>query len=140
MSPATALKRLSLALAMNPERDNENPADSVFCSRGAGVVVPWRKAAASMHLENRVRLGEKEKQTSAPVPACAARLATGSPEEDTQLAAIFKRIYGPVQRRELLLRSSKDEKNVAPSGPWQKTTEYLLVDGCNVIFNSTGRI
>ena len=122
-------------IGYDPERDTENPADSVFCSHGAGVVVPWREAAAKMHLENRVHLGEEEEQASTPVPARAVRPATGSLEEDAQLTAIFERTYGPVQRRELLFRSPKDEKAAAPAGLWKKTPEYLLVDGYNVIFD-----
>ena len=63
------------------------------------------------------------------------RPAAGGLEEDAQLAAIFERTYGPVQRRELLFRSPKEEKSAAPAGPWKKTPEYLLVDGYNVIFD-----
>ncbi len=29
------------AIGYDPERDVENTADSVFCSHGAGVMVPW---------------------------------------------------------------------------------------------------
>lgn len=32
-----------------PELDLANPAGSVFCSHGAGYVVPWREAAEKMH-------------------------------------------------------------------------------------------
>ena len=134
--PCHNAEQVIAAMGYDPERDTENPADSVFCSHGAGVVVPWREAAAKMHLENRVRLEpEKDEQASAPAPARAARPAAGGLEEDAQLAAIFERTYGPVQRRELLFRSPKEEKSAAPAGPWKKTPEYLLVDGYNVIFD-----
>lgn len=33
-----------------PERDTENPADSVFCSHGAGFPVKWDEAPAHMHI------------------------------------------------------------------------------------------
>lgn len=33
------------------ERDTENPADSVFCSHGAGRTIPWDQAAAMMHIQ-----------------------------------------------------------------------------------------
>ena len=122
------------ASGYDPERDIENPADSVFCSHGAGVVVPWREAAQRMHLENRVRLAGEEAAPAAPQQAQRARPAAGL-EEDAQLAAIFERTYGPVQRRELLFRSPKEEAPAAPAGPWRKTPEYLLVDGYNVIFD-----
>jgi len=133
--PCHNAEQVIAASGYDPERDTENPADSVFCSHGAGVVVPWREAASRMHVEDHVRLREDAPSDPSPVPACAARPAAGSLEEDAQLAAIFERTYGPAQRRELLFRSPKEEKNTAPSGPWKKTPEYLLVDGYNVIFD-----
>ena len=36
-------------LAYDREADRAHPADSVFCSHGAGHIVPWREAAAAMH-------------------------------------------------------------------------------------------
>lgn len=41
----------------NPEADIDNPADSVFCSHGAGVIVPWDQVKEKCHvpcLENKV--------------------------------------------------------------------------------------
>ena len=38
-------------LAYDPERDTENPADSVFCSHGAGYNVKWDEADEKMHLK-----------------------------------------------------------------------------------------
>ena len=134
--PCHNAEQVIAAAGYDPERDTENPADSVFCSHGAGVVVPWREAAAKMHLGNRVRLGgEEPDRAAATIPQRAARPATGGLEEDAQLAAIFERTYGPVQRRELLFRSPKEDKQAVPAGPWKKTPEYLLVDGYNVIFD-----
>ena len=133
--PCHNAEQVIAASGYDPERDTENTADSVFCSHGAGVVVPWREAASRMHVEDHVRLREDAPSDPSPVPARAARPAAGSLEEDAQLAAIFERTYGPAQRRELLFRSPKEEKNTAPSGPWKKTPEYLLVDGYNVIFD-----
>ena len=34
----------------DPQADRENPADSVFCSHGAGFLVPWEEADSYMHL------------------------------------------------------------------------------------------
>ena len=121
------------AAGYDPERDTENPADSVFCSHGAGVVVPWRQAAEKMHLDNRVRLGHGEEE-QAPVPARAAPPAAGSAEEDAQLAANVERTYCPVQRRELF-RTAREQTPAPVAESWEKTPEYLLVDGYNVIFD-----
>ncbi|MBR6554980.1 MAG: TetM/TetW/TetO/TetS family tetracycline resistance ribosomal protection protein, partial [Clostridia bacterium] len=38
------------AMGYEPDADTENPADSVFCSHGAGFVVPWYEVEQHMHL------------------------------------------------------------------------------------------
>ena len=37
-------------IGYDPERDTDNPADSVFCSHGAGYTVKWDEAPQRMHL------------------------------------------------------------------------------------------
>ena len=39
------------ASGYRPEQDLANPAGSVFCSHGAGYVVPWQEVAAKMHCD-----------------------------------------------------------------------------------------
>ena len=39
------------AAGYDPERDTDNPADSVFCSHGAGRTVRWCDAPAMMHVQ-----------------------------------------------------------------------------------------
>ena len=38
------------AAAYDPDRDEENPSGSVFCSHGAGYYVPWQEVPEHMHL------------------------------------------------------------------------------------------
>ena len=38
------------AVGYNPEADIDNPADSVFCSHGAGVIVPWEEVKEKCHV------------------------------------------------------------------------------------------
>ena len=38
----------------------DNPADSVFCSHGAGVVVKWDQVREHMHVDSGLRLGASE--------------------------------------------------------------------------------
>ena len=42
----------------DPERDLDNPADSVFCAHGAGFIVPWRQVEEFAHVDT----GEKLRQ------------------------------------------------------------------------------
>ena len=126
------------ALGYDPERDTDNPADSVFCSHGAGVTVKWDQVRAHMHVDSGLRLGEEE----APPPETPVRPAergpAGSLEQDKELMAIFERTYGKVEQRAFQpqkkpARTSLDGEKYSirtqKQGP-----EYLLVDGYNVIF------
>lgn len=116
----------------DPERDTENPADSVFCAHGAGYNVKWDEVPDHAHVESGVRLNEPEEE-EAPAARQPRRQAApvSSLEEDKQLAAIFERTYGPSKGRELFRPApvKPAEYRYQPSGP-----EYLLVDGYNLIF------
>ena len=119
-------------MGYDPERDTENPADSVFCAHGAGYNVKWDEVPAHAHVESGVRLNEPEEEE---VPAARQPRRKAAPvsslEEDKQLAAIFERTYGPSKGRELFRPApvKPAEYHFEPRGP-----EYLLVDGYNLIF------
>ena len=116
----------------DPERDTENPADSVFCAHGAGYNVKWDEVPAHAHVESGVRLNEpEEEETPAARQPRRQAAPVSSLEEDKQLAAIFERTYGPSKGRELFRPApvKPAEYHFEPSGP-----EYLLVDGYNLIF------
>ena len=116
----------------DPERDTENPADSVFCAHGAGYNVKWDEVPAHAHVESGVRLNEpEEEETPAARQPWRQAAPVSSLEEDKQLAAIFGRTYGPSKGRELFRPApvKPAEYHFEPSGP-----EYLLVDGYNLIF------
>ena len=116
----------------DPERDTENPADSVFCAHGAGYNVKWDEVPAHAHVESGVRLNEPEEEETPAVRQPWRQAApVSSLEEDKQLVAIFERTYGPSKGRELFRPApvKPAEYHFEPSGP-----EYLLVDGYNLIF------
>lgn len=49
------------AAGYDPEADLENTADSVFCSHGAGYLVPWYQVKEYMHVESPLeKLGRRE--------------------------------------------------------------------------------
>ena len=120
------------AMGYDPERDTENPPDSVFCAHGAGYTVKWDEVPAHAHVESGVRLNEPEpEEQPAPRQTRRQNAPVSSLEEDKQLAAIFERTYGPSKGRELFRPApvKQAEYHFEPSGP-----EYLLVDGYNLIF------
>lgn len=116
-------------IGYDPERDTANPADSVFCSHGAGDVVSWRDAPRFMHLhpEQETEKPREERQTAAYRPAAA---------DDAELMAIFERTYGKQERR-LNDNRPVEPRRTEPSArviDIPKRPEYLLVDGYNIIF------
>lgn len=131
-------------IGYDPERDLENPTGSVFCSHGAGFVVPWDQVEEYMHLESGVDAEElaageswyEEPENEA--DRCGAEnhqegndsgnsgrkkkkgssgySYSGSYEDEQELQAIFERTFGPVKRD----RGAFQKKVVhAPSQPRQ---------------------
>ena len=128
------------AAGYDPEHDLDNPADSVFCSHGAGVNVRWDEVPAHLHTDSGLRLGQK----ASVVPPQSDRPRRSAPvsgaELDKELEAIFEKAYGPIKQRSARPMETpkyhpdqhRTEKSIAAlkqSGP-----EYLLVDGYNIIF------
>ena len=123
------------AVGYDAERDAENPASSVFCDHGGSITVPWNEAGAMMHCDSGVRFGAPPPEEA---PAPRQRREAGSYEDDKELQSIFERTYGKVERKAFEpakspARKSLDDRkynvDLQLGG-----TEYLLVDGYNVIF------
>ncbi len=126
------------ALGYDPERDTDNPADSVFCSHGAGVTVKWDQVrptcmwTAACAWAGRRRLLQRRLS----VRRNGGRRAHWS--RTRSCMAIFERTYGKVEQRAFQpqkkpARTSLDGEKYSirtqKQGP-----EYLLVDGYNIIF------
>ena len=128
------------AMSYDPERDVDNPPDSVFCAHGAGYTVKWSEVPSHAHIDSGLRLGSApeppDTEEAAPVPRRPAAPYPRSKEEEAQLQAIFERTYGQVRRR-----AFQPTPKAPPSGTEKRTVpprsagpEYLLVDGYNIIF------
>jgi small GTP-binding protein len=130
--PCRDAESVIAAAGYDPERDVDHPADSVFCTRGAGVVVKWNEVSEHMHLGSVLRPAAAE----APV----RRSEPDSGGWDGELRAIFERTYGPIRRRDLLpteqLRRQEAARETEKRVIQEQNTgpEYLLVDGYNVIY------
>ena len=139
--PCRDQEAVAAALGYDPERDTENPADSVFCSHGAGVTVKWDQVPRYMHLPFAYTPEE-----AGPEPA--GRAAPGAPRQkgpgpsgslalDRELEAIFEQTYGPVKRGDFRPQARPAARPLAENWTIREQTagpEYLLVDGYNVIF------
>ena len=136
--PCVNQEKVVEAMGYDPERDLENTADSVFCSHGAGVNVPWHQVEEHMHLESCLRPAPAPEQEGARPAGGRLIPQGGSLAQDKELQAIFENTYGKVETRAFEpqrrpARTSLDEGKYTirnqKSGP-----EYLLVDGYNIIF------
>lgn len=126
-------------IGYDPERDTENPAGSVFCSHGAGFVVPWDQVKQHMHVESPVVFPAQEAgsvQMKRPEPASEW---IGTEEIDSILERTFyanKR--GKEGRRKGYPARKREESVSAPVTrvyhKAERKEEYLLVDGYNIIF------
>ena len=113
------------AIGYEPERDTDNPADSVFCSHGAGVNIPWDQVKDYMHLESCLKPPVEEA-----APAAAPRYRNLS-IDDRELEAIMEREFGKIKRPQYSAR----QVNAAASEPaFEKKPEFIIVDGYNLIF------
>ena len=125
----------------DPLADLDNSPESVFCSHGAGVIVPWDEVPARAHVSSGLRLGAEEEAETGGPDARRSTAYAGTIEQDKELQAIFERTYGPVKRRAFL--PPKEPRRPAPAETEQEKRaireqfsgpEYLLVDGYNIIF------
>lgn len=126
-------------IGYNPDSDVENTADSVFCSHGAGIIIPWYQVEDYMHMESSL-----ENHAEDEIPEIPSLHRPGSHRiELTQeeLDAIYVRTPDPVKK---ISSTSVTVSADNPSGVGsrkgkeyrkkEKKEEYLLVDGYNIIF------
>ena len=126
----------------DPDRDVENPADSIFCAHGAGFVVKWDEVPEHRHVDCGVELeSEDELQERA---ERFMKTAAG----DDELRRIFERTYGDgsfqttgfsprrklSEKRKKTASSSASEPSKRKAPVRKPGKEYLLVDGYNIIF------
>ena len=110
----------------DPERDTENPADSVFCAHGAGTVIPWNQVRDYMHIDTGFG---REKEPPPPAPRMFRR---NLDLDDRALEEIMQREFGPIRRKEYrapVVNAAED-----PAELFHRGQQRIIVDGYNVIF------
>ena len=123
--PCRDQQKIVDAIGYEAERDTDNPADSVFCSHGAGVNIPWDQVKDYMHLESCLKPPVEE---TAPIAAPRYRSLS---IDDRELEAIMEREFGKIKRPQYSAR----QVNAAASEPvFEKKPEFIIVDGYNLIF------
>ncbi|MBR5139433.1 MAG: NYN domain-containing protein, partial [Clostridia bacterium] len=134
--PCHNAERIISEKAYNPELDERNTANSVFCANGSGYVVHWSEADELMHLgsgdarEETVMEKRAVRQTKTSYESSAA--------EDKALMAIFEATYGKIKPRKI----SEKTENAAKEEPSREKPKkqkpkgdlYIVIDGYNLVF------
>ncbi len=131
--PCAEAERIIAEKGYDPLRDVMNSPDSVFCSHGAGTVIPWDQVEQYMHLPLKE---ERNAAGQAAVRTGSAATYRGSAEEEEALRLIFEKTYGPAKTRQLLAPVPKENPPEQPAVKPEPAPEgeILLVDGYNVLF------
>jgi len=133
------------ARAYSPENDLRNTPDSVFCSHGAGTVIPWHEVYSYMHLP---LIDDRVADTDSPAPIAAPTAERKeifvTTEEIDEI--INKTAYANRSGRQGSFKGiseSMREKRRIGGKPINPTTtskkaappkeKYMLIDGYNVV-------
>ena len=116
----------------DPERDVENPADSVFCSHGSGVIVKWDHVREFMHMDSGLRIEEGADGEEPHAFLGSPKLRGGSLDiDEKELEAIMQREFGPIKRPKYT--APVYNSAAAPkASPGKKS--LIIVDSYNMIF------
>ena len=134
--PCHNTKAAVAAIGYDPDSDAENTADSVFCSHGSGIIVPWNEVSRYQHLETPVNLNAQEEAAPQPARRQTSSYAAAA-AADKELQAIFEQTYGPIKRKQAFASPAKDARlaDQVTIKDCEPLEEYLLVDGYNIIFS-----
>lgn len=128
-------------IGYDSEKDIDNPTGSIFCSHGARYYVGWKEIAEHAHVDNgfikKNKVDDCVGQDSKKTVSDFGDMFIAQEEIDE----IFERTFGSVKRKR-----NKWSRKVIPSkdenyrgrenvNKYEDETEYLIVDGYNIIFS-----
>ena len=125
----------------DPEEDTDNPSSSVFCSHGAGFIVPWYQVKEYMHVENSLASAVEEDENKLfarqlnEIERRKAGLTDYSIDEE-QIEAILNRTYHANENsKKHWNRQRKMVADVTYKGQLKSkfSEKYMIVDGYNIV-------
>lgn len=122
-------------IGYDADSDLENPADSIFCSHGAGFNVKWNEVYNHMHLDG--LNFEEDSEDDEKTDVQRAKQYLDAVADDNELMRIFERTYGAVTKKTesyTVKKSAQPQKKYTKPKVKPHGDEYLLVDGYNIIF------
>ena len=149
--PCADQEEIVAAIGYDALSDTRNTPDSVFCSHGAGMVVPWEEVPRYMHLppvlETRqaLKTWQSENETGKSTAAMPYKAIPADIGDDDELMNIFYRTFGQVKQKRAGWKKARrefgtgagDSASAGGKRPGKKEEpkdQYLLVDGYNIIF------
>ncbi len=130
--PCHNAEEIIAAAGYDPEADLENTPHSVFCERGAGVLVPWQEVDSYKHLDANISLSSP----TVIIPRVSG-LARQYKLSDDELEAIMLREFGPIRRKKYsepkVISAQKTEKK-AQKKSIVRDKRLVIIDGYNVIY------
>lgn len=133
-------------IGYDPERDTRNSADSVFCSHGSGIIVPWNEVKQHMHMPSVLtptkELTDEQIRNRAKAKVSETVSDFISPEEVDSIiknatAANKKTVFVPhkgINHKTHVVKREPKEAEYRPQDPKKIKKEYLLIDGYNVVY------
>ena len=133
-------------IGYDPQRDTRNSADSVFCSHGSGIIVPWNEVKQHMHMPSALtptkELTDEQIRNRAKAKVSETVSDFISPEE---VDALLKNANSKNKKDEFIphkgishkkhvVKREPEETKYRPQSAKDIKPEYILVDGYNVIF------
>ena len=145
--PCHNMQEIISNIGYDCDGDTDNPCDSVFCSHGAGYNVKWNEVKSHMHLPSALSTPKSEyADDNGKFTFSKCRDKDNLFALDKELMQIFEQTYGPIKNRSSSPErnhftftqkkgtKNEDKKYKGTRTPKYDGTEYLLVDGYNVIF------
>lgn len=120
------------ARGYDPVSDMRNPCDSVFCSHGSGVIVPWDRVFDYMHLPLTLGVSAENEEDpantllSGPTGSSAGFLTV------EEVDSIVDRAGNSNRRPDKHSRPRQESKPVVYRG-FKAKEKYLLIDGYNLV-------
>lgn len=128
-------------IGYDSECDAYNPTGSIFCSHGAGYYVGWEQVAEYAHVDNGMTVPKEENDYKSQDNNKHVSSFGDTFIAQEEIDEIFARTFGSAKKkrnswgRKIISSGDENYKGRDNTSAYQNGTEYLLVDGYNIIFS-----
>ena len=125
-------------MGYDPEKDTMNPSASVFCSHGAGFIVPWHQVKDYMHVEAVLEKDDVEEELALDMSELTKRKAAlvDYTIDEEQIEEIMNRTFRANEKvSKHYYKKRQPRLDITYKGQIQPRfkDKYLIVDGYNIV-------